>query len=163
MADAASHALKLLGPQAHLSAQLLSSPIVDVTFADTVGAPNQTAYLVTSSRRLYRSDDSGATWNIEPLPDADDAPEVVEVHVAAHDARHVFVRGAGITNWMSSNGGASYTAYRSGGAPLLAMANADAQRLHVWDLRQPPKSPPALILAPSESAGKAGMCMCVRS
>jgi hypothetical protein len=73
MADAASHALKLLGPQAHLSAQLLSSPIVDVTFADTVGAPNQTAYLVTSSRRLYRSDDSGATWNIEPLPDADDA------------------------------------------------------------------------------------------
>ena len=119
MADAASHALKLLGPQAHLSAQLLSSPIVDVTFADTVGAPNQTAYLVTSSRRLYRSDDSGATWNIEPLPDADDAPEVLEVHVAAHDARHVFVRGAGITNWMSQNGGASYTAYRSGGAPLL--------------------------------------------
>ncbi len=119
MADAASHALKLLGPQAHLSAQLLSSPIVDVTFADTVGAPNQTAYLVTSSRRLYRSDDSGATWNIEPLPDADDAPEVLEVHVAAHDARHVFVRGAGTQNWISANGGASYTAYRSGGAPLL--------------------------------------------
>ena len=28
------------------------------------------------------------------------------------DDFHVFVRGAGITNWMYANGGASYTAYR---------------------------------------------------
>ena len=112
---------ELLGPQAHLSAQRSRRRSWRMKPSATcVGASlNQTAYLVTSSRRLYRSDDSGATWNIEPLPDADDAPEVVEVHVAAHDARHVFVRGAGITNWMSANGGASYTAYRSGGAPLL--------------------------------------------
>ena len=67
------------------------------------------------------------------------------------------------SNMFDGDGDATTAApATSGGAPLLAMANADAQRLHVWDLRQPPKSPPALILAPSESAGKAGMCMCCR-
>ena len=45
-------------------------------------------------------------------------------------------------------------------APLLAMANEDAQQVHIWDIRQP--NAPAFVYAPSEAHGKAGMCMCTR-
>lgn len=46
-----------------------------------------------------------------------------------------------------------------GGAPLLAMPNEDANKLHLWDVRQP--HAPARVLSPSDALGKTGMCMCV--
>ena len=42
---------------------------------------------------------------------------------------------------------------------LIAMPSEDAQRLVLWDVRQ---RSPARTLAPSESLGRAGMCMCTR-
>lgn len=48
---------------------------------------------------------------------------------------------------------------RGPAAPLMAMPDADAQQLQLWDLRQ---RSAARTLAPLESHGKAGMCMCAR-
>ena len=86
--------------------------VLDANVRSLAGHPRdrQALYLGTTNGDLYRSADSGASWERRPL-DRRPAAGVAHIAVAADDPQHLYAGLDAGGVWVSVNGGASWAPY----------------------------------------------------